>query len=137
MKSFRNSVLSARTMTAALALALLTLQGCKPNIDRALEITADQMNKSAPVMVDAETRLDKTTTAPNKTLVYHYTLVNTKKASIQPDVFQTKLRPGVIANYKTNAQMKTLRDNNVTLEYQYVDKDGVEVAKFAVSPKDF
>lgn len=141
MKSHLKRLLPALTIKSfviAAAAALLALQGCKPgSVDRALELTAAEMNKRAPMMVDPQTRLDKTSTAPNKTLVYHYTLVSLRKADLKQDDLVSKLRPGIIANYKTNAQMKTLRDNNVTLEYQYSDKEGVEVAKFAVNPKDF
>jgi hypothetical protein len=107
------------------------------NIDRALVQTAAEMNKRMPMMADKETRLDSTTAAPNKTLIYHYTLINMRAADVQKDTFVNLLRPKIIGNYKTSPEMKTLRDNGVTLEYQYFDKEGAEVSKFAVSPKDF
>jgi hypothetical protein len=107
------------------------------SIEQALESTASEMNKRAPMMADKETRLDKTTTAPNKTLVYHYTLINLRAADVQKDLFVKQLRPNIIANYKSHPDMKTLREKGVTLAYEYSDKAGVPIARFEVSPKDF
>ena len=33
--------------------------------------------------------------------------------------------------------MKTFRDNGVTMQYQYSDKNGVFIGEFSVGPKDF
>jgi hypothetical protein len=106
-------------------------------MDETLARTAIELNKRTPMMADKEMRLDKATTAPNKTLVYHYTLVNLRAADVPKDAFAKVMRTQIIANYKTSPEMKTLRDNGVTLEYQYSDKAGAPVAAFAVSPKDF
>ena len=107
------------------------------NIDQALVATTSQINKGCPMMVDKETRLDNTMAAPDKTIVYRYTLVNTDAASVQKDRLVSALRPQVLTNYKTNPSMKELRDNGVTMQYQYSDRKGTFITEFAVSPKDF
>ena len=107
-----------------------------PNIDQALVTTANQTNKTLPMMVDKETRLDATMAAPNKTFVYHYTLVNLNAADVPKDRLITVLRPKVLANYKTNPGLNSFRNNGVTMDYQYSDKSGVFVGEFTVGPKD-
>ena len=107
------------------------------NIDQALVSTVSQINKGCPMMVDKETRLDNTMAAPNKTIIYRYTLVNTDAVNVQKDRLVSLLRPQVVANYKTNPSMKSLRDNGVTMRYQYSDRNGAFITDFAVSTKDF
>ena len=50
-----------------------------PTFDKQMMKTASEINKSCPIMVDAETRLDNTVALPNKTIQYNYTLVNIEK----------------------------------------------------------
>ncbi|HEV7403757.1 MAG TPA: hypothetical protein VGO11_12550, partial [Chthoniobacteraceae bacterium] len=54
-----------------------------PTIEQLLERTAVELNKGLPKMADQETRLDSASTGPNKTLIYHYTLVNLRAADVQ------------------------------------------------------
>jgi hypothetical protein len=106
-------------------------------MDQTLARTASEINKSLPMMADRETRLDSTSPAPDKTLIYHYTLISLRAADVQKDTFVKLLRPRIVTMYQTSPTMKTLREGGVTLEYQYYDQAGAFVAKFAVSPKDF
>ncbi len=89
------------------------------------------------MMVDKETRLDNTMVLPNKTIVYRYTLVNMNASDIKKDELTAALRPMVLNSYKTDTSMKSFRDNGVTMQYQYSDKNGVFITEFAASPKDF
>ena len=106
-------------------------------IDGALVATISQINKTLPMMVDKETRLDNTMAGPNKTIIYRYTLVNMNAADVQKEQLKSALRPHVLTSYKTDNGMKAFRDNGVIMEYQYSDKNGVYITDFSVSPKDF
>ncbi len=108
-----------------------------PTIDQALMATTSQINKGLPMMVDKETRLDNTVVLPNKTIVYRYTLVNMNAADIKKGDLTTALRPQVLNSYKTDESMKSFRENGVTMQYQYSDKNGAVITSFSVNPKDF
>ncbi len=108
-----------------------------PSIDQALMATTSQINKGLPMMVDKETRLENTMVLPDKTIVYRYTLVNTNAADVKKDELTASLRPLVLNSYKTDPDMKSFRENGVTMRYQYSDKNGMAITEFAVNPKDF
>lgn len=107
------------------------------HFDRVLVQTASEMNKTLPMMVDSETRLDTIMPGPGNRLTYLYTLVKQDKGALDSSVFQNKLRPQIVANYKTSGQMKSFRDANVEMHYQYKDKNGNFICEIIVSPKDF
>ncbi len=87
---------------------------------------AETTNKQLPMMVDADTRLDKVEVGAgtNNALIYDYTLPKLAKNQIDASVLQKKLLPYLIANYRTNNTMQSLRDRGVALDYHYVDKNG-------------
>ncbi|OAI43148.1 hypothetical protein AYO41_02830 [Verrucomicrobia bacterium SCGC AG-212-E04] len=108
----------------------------KPDPARTLAEMSTQLNKRLPMVVDSETRWDSTTTGPERALIYRYTLVSVEATEIKPEVIAT-VRARALANYKSNPTMKSLRDLNATLRYQYYNKSGAYVTEFSVSPKDF
>ena len=107
------------------------------HFDKILSNTANNVNKTLPKMVDSATRLDTTIAGPGKKFTYVYTLVNVDKSNPIAAALQDKLKPQIVANYKTSEKMKVFRDENVELDYQYKDKNGDLVCEVAVSPKDF
>src|SRR5262245_61931930 len=70
------------------------------NVDKALMQAANEMNKSLPMRVDAETSLDSTTALPGKSFLYKYTLVNVTKADITDiDAVSKSMRPAIVNQY--------------------------------------
>lgn len=108
-----------------------------PPIDKIMMETASELNKSCPIMVDAETRLDNALAMPQNTFQYNYTLVNWVKDSIDLPALEEYIKPNIVNNAKTNPQMKVMRDNNVILNYYYKDKDGVFLFNITVKPADY
>jgi hypothetical protein len=100
---------------------------------------AETANKQLPTMVDADTRLDKVEVGDgtNNVLIYDYTLPKLAKNQIDASVLQKNILPYLIANYRTNNTMQSLRDRGVALDYHYVDKNGDFIFEQPVSPKDF
>ncbi len=47
-----------------------------PSLDKSLMKIASEINKTCPMMVDSETRLDNTTALPNNVFRYNYTFIN-------------------------------------------------------------
>ncbi|MBT6747113.1 MAG: zinc ribbon domain-containing protein, partial [Flavobacteriales bacterium] len=53
-----------------------------PSYDKVLMETASELNKSCPMMVDSDTRLDNTIALPDNIFQYNYTLVNLELSEI-------------------------------------------------------
>ncbi|MFZ1081588.1 MAG: hypothetical protein WAO19_06660 [Candidatus Kryptoniota bacterium] len=96
-----------------------------------------EINKSCPVMVDRETRLDNAMAGAGKTLIYSYTLVNVSIGEINVPQVETSLKPRIINVVKTSSETKFFRDKGVTLIYKYSDKVGVSVMEFKITPDDY
>ena len=94
-------------------------------------------NKDLPKMLDSETRLDSTS-VENSTLKYHHTLINTIKDSSAMDFEVIKMQMSKKAqdNFDTNPVMKDYRENNVTLQYIFNDKNNNEVLEYTIKPKN-
>ena len=100
-----------------------------------LQLIANEMNKSCPMMVDEETRLDKVT-LPSKTVFqYNYTLINYEKTEIDTVKIKSSLEQNIIRLTKTNPQMQYQRENNVTMNYIYNDKNGDYLMSIIIPPE--
>lgn len=113
--------------------------GCSNNskFDKAMMTAASELNKSCPIMVDQETRLDNTVALPGNSFQYNYTLINLTKADINIEEFTAYMEPQITNNVKTNPDLKAYRDNQVTMKYYYKDKNGEFLVQYSVTPKDY
>jgi hypothetical protein len=106
-----------------------------PTFDKILMSAASEINKTCPIMIDQETRLDNALAMPNNTLQYNYTLINLDKSDIIVDTLKKYIEPNIINNIKSNPDLKAYRDNKTTMTYYYRDKDGDFVYKLEVTPE--
>ena len=107
------------------------------HFEKALTDVASDMNKTLPMSVDGETRLDSTAPGPGLKFTYVYTLLKHDKSELDVPSLEKSLKPKIVANYKTSPEMKQFRDMNVQLVYQYKDKNGESLFEIAVTPADF
>ncbi|UOK41268.1 MULTISPECIES: zinc ribbon domain-containing protein [Flavobacterium] len=107
----------------------------KPSIDKELAEVANEMNKTCPMKIDQFTTLKNTMALPNKTIQYTYTLDEITKAEVNMDTVKKYVFSGLLENVKTNPGMKLFRDNKVTLNYYYMDKNGVFVTEYQITPE--
>lgn len=108
-----------------------------PSFDKQMMQVAGELNKTCPIMVDAETRLDNTVALPDKIFTYNYTLINQVKDSINVEELKKYLTPIITNNMKTNPIMKFYRDNKITMSYYYKDKQGVFLLSIDVTPVQY
>lgn len=106
-----------------------------PSFDEVLVKTASDINKSCPMMVDQFTRLDNATAKPSNSLQYNYTLIENTINEVNLDTAAKYIKPHLINNIKTDPDLKYFRDNDVTLIYNYRDKNGVFVVKYEITPE--
>lgn len=108
----------------------------KPSVASQMAAMASEFNKSCPMTVDSQTRLDNAFVASDNVFQYNYTLINLIKEQIDlPTLYGAK--PEIINDVKTNPALKFFRENNITLRYSYKDKTGQFVALIEVAPTDY
>ena len=104
------------------------------SFDKAMMQAASEINKTCPIIVDKDTRLDNVVALPENVFQYNYTLVNLDKSEVNIDTVKKYIEPGIINNVRTHPDLKPYRDNKVTMAYNYRDKDGEFVLKISVTP---
>jgi hypothetical protein len=107
------------------------------DIEKALIKASSEANKTVPLMLDAETRLDGTSAGPGRVLTYNYTLVDvTKNDRLDTKTFEARVRPNILNEYKTTAGLKALRAAEVAMRHRFSDRDGVFITEIVVAPAD-
>lgn len=107
----------------------------QPSFNKEMMQVASELNKTCPIMVDDQTRLDNAVALPGNSFQYNYTLINLTKSEVNIDTIKKYLEPSIINNVRTNPGLKIYRDNKVTMIYYYKDKLGVFVHKLEVTPE--
>jgi hypothetical protein len=99
-----------------------------------LEKVAAEINKSCPVLIDKETRLDKVVLKNDTVFQYHYTLVNIENKDKNFDVEKIKqyVKSQSQENLDLNAAMKYQRENKIELKYVYNDKSNHFLFDFTI-----
>ena len=103
--------------------------------DKQMKDAAIEVNKKCPMVVDEYSRLDSASTIDDKNFLYYYTLVDIEKSEVNLDTVNKYIRPNIIMNVKNTPELKAFRDNKVTIDYNYYDKNGVFVTKISVTPE--
>ena len=136
MKIFVAAIGTVSIALSAVGCASFVKEVTDKGIEQSLAQTSSEMNKKLPMMIDKGTRLDTVTPAPNKTLVYKYTLVDIAKLRIDVAKVQKTLKPTILEAYKTNPEMQKLRASEISLKFQYYDKNGAFITDVEVHPSD-
>lgn len=100
-------------------------------IDTALLHAASEINKTLPMMVDAETRLDSTT-GINRTIRYNYTMVNYTVADLDGVSFEKSMKQTLINKVCTTKEMQVFVRNKVPVSFAYYDKKGKQITFITV-----
>mgnify|MGYP000990066765 CR=1 FL=1 len=108
-----------------------------PTFDENMMKVASDINKSCPIMIDNVTRLDNAITVPPKVIQYNFTLIEMEKATVDVLEIKKQLEPNIINFARTNPDMKYFRDNDVTIKYNYKDKNSVYLFDISVSPEQY
>jgi len=105
------------------------------SIDSDAMKSASDINKSCPIMIDADTRLDNTIALPDNIFQYNYTIVKIEKNSADTLKLKNYIEPVLLSNIKTNPQMQYQRDHKWTLRYYYKDKAGLYLFAVNITPE--
>ena len=107
----------------------------KPDMEKELKKVAVEINKQSPIQVDQLTRLDSASSKGKTNLIYYYTLLETERSEVNFDTVNKYIRSGIIESLKINPDVKVFRDNNITLDYNYFDRNGEFVTEISVTPE--
>jgi hypothetical protein len=107
------------------------------SIDKTMMSFANEFNKTCPIMIDAQTRIDNVIAIPGNIFQYNYTLLNLEKATADTLAIKNYLEKMIKNNIKTNPQMKYQREHNTTLNYYYKDKNGVYLFIISYTPDKY
>jgi len=107
----------------------------KKDLESELKNAALELNKQTPMQIDEYSRLDSASTKGKTNFIYHYTLFHLKKSEVNLDTVNKYLRPSIVENIKNSPKLKVYRDNKITMDYKYYDKNGVFVTEISVTPE--
>lgn len=93
---------------------------------------AEEANKTLPVMVDPQTRLDKVV-ASDHLLEKQYTLISAQTSSELTDKLTTTLFPILKAQSCQNKQSMNFYQSGVSEAFTYIDMNGKPIATLTVN----
>ena len=134
----KKSIVSTVGVVTSILVAVLVRQlFFSTTFDKELMKVAGEMNKSCPIMVDSETRLDNTMALPENVLRYNYTLINMTSDMIDVENLKSNLEPMILNQVKTNPDLKLFRDHRTTMSYSYKDKEGRFILQIDITPDKY
>ena len=97
---------------------------------------SEETNRTLPKMIDSETRFDSVT-IKGDTMRNHFTFINIPNDTIELDIEMAKSQMMHVAqmNLDTNRVMKEIRTRNITLFYNFYDRENNKVFDYTVQPK--
>lgn len=98
---------------------------------------ANEINSHAPIIVDSSTRFDNVAVLPGNTFQYNYTLTSILLTQLDTNQFRTLMRASLIEQTKKNPKISVFRDNGVTIQAKYVDKNGEYVSTITAYPNEY
>ncbi|HEY9176787.1 MAG TPA: hypothetical protein VIN07_03810 [Flavipsychrobacter sp.] len=126
---------------AAVYFFMYYLPSSNSSVEESLSAAAETMNKSMPMQVDQETRLDSVGTLPGKVMVYYNTLVNVSIAygegDLDTNLVKEQLEPIMQDAIASDDNLKAMRDTECTFLYKYRDAEGAYLFSIAISPEKY
>ncbi|MFI3189267.1 hypothetical protein BCS42_14215 [Crenothrix sp. D3] len=103
------------------------------SLENELARTADSINKTLPMKIDKETRLDKVEINSGLRLTFFHTLLNYSSREID---INSQIQTYVKNNVCANEERKSYLQHGVTFDYIYSGNDGVEINRFEINKDD-
>lgn len=128
------------TIVGVIVFALVSYgvkQLLQKDIASELKDAAKELNAEAPMVIDEYTRLDSAAAVGKTKLIYYYTLKAVEKSEIDLDTMQKYMKQAVVEGFESNPEMKAFRDHDITLSYNYYDKNGELIINVETTPEDY
>jgi hypothetical protein len=106
------------------------------SLDHTLLRVAAELNKSTPVAVDKDTRLDRISVEPGNHLTYHYTLIRVSSNRASSDAFRRVAQPQLKTRVCESPEMQRFLKSGVTIAHRYRGSDGGVIGNSEVKPAE-
>lgn len=107
--------------------------GDADRVIRLLQITANEMNKSLPTMIDSDTRFDRVGTGPGRRITYVRTLVNYTANEMPARMLENLIGESIHNGVCSAPEMQIWLNDDVTIVYRYSDRHGNYIHQFIVN----
>jgi hypothetical protein len=107
----------------------------KDDLELFLKHVVKVANKQYPIMVDADTKLEKTS-SEGKTLTYHYTLVNYTADELNAQIFEQNMMPDLLKHTCADSSLRNVVDKGGMIVFQYNGKDQNGVSSMNIKESD-
>ena len=108
-----------------------------PTVDTRLMNAASELNKNCPIYVNKYTRFDNSLAIQGKVFQFNYTILNAVKESTDTLALIKKTEPSLLNFVKTSPALKIHRENDVTLNFAYRDKNGKYLFSIIIGPEKY
>lgn len=105
--------------------------------DHTLALSAKAVNLTCPQMVDDDTRLDSVTTEPGRNYLYHFTAITLDSTELDIDLTCNIMRSTILENMHNNADVAAFGKNDVTIVFNFRDKNGLELCSIRLLPEEY
>jgi hypothetical protein len=103
-----------------------------------VKILALSINKHAPYTESGNIRLDKAEALKPSTLIYYYTIINTKKSEINPGLFIAIEKRETLNRLIKEAELISIyTENKITIVKYYKLEDNTEIGVFTIYPEEY
>jgi hypothetical protein len=96
-------------------------------------MVASQINSKLPMMIDSETRLDKTVGYKTR-FRFNYTLINHTSSNISAHALENALTEKLANNLCSNKDLQSFRESGIAMDYAYFGNDGKEITVISIHP---
>ncbi|PXY44767.1 hypothetical protein [Flavobacterium hydrophilum] len=94
-------------------------------------------NENCPLIIQDGIRLESVSLHEERTVQYNLILLNVIKQTAEINVIKTEIEKSLISTAKSNAGLKTFRENDYTLVYSYSDKKKVFLFNVKIFPDQY
>lgn len=94
------------------------------SIERSLNKAANELNLQCPMMIDPETRLDKTIAGPGRKFTYLYTIMGEDLVPTDDPALWAEVRQEILTGLRNSPEMNEMSELGVSLVYQYKNEAG-------------
>lgn len=118
---------------------IIVFYGCQQIFEKDLESKltnfVTDLNKRTPIQIDTYSKLDSASLIEGKAnLIFYYTLMEKDEFEVNYDSLNKYIRSIIIKDIKS-PELKIFRENEITIDYEYYDKNGDFITELLVTSK--
>jgi hypothetical protein len=95
------------------------------------------VNLMCPRMIDEDTRLDSVKSKPGRIYIYYYSALNLDRTELDIDEACEIMKESILENMKGDINMAEFGKNNVTIYFNFNDKNALELCSIRVVPEEW